>query len=78
MHFSPERGRVTEDRDRDSPEWSVASDAEGGMRRAVRAVTNQEQRAHLKPSDRDRKCVQQTESVVTVAEQFFQSTIYIA
>jgi hypothetical protein len=45
--------------------------AEGGMRRAVRAVTNQEQRALLKPSDRDRKCVQHTESVGTVAEQFF-------
>ncbi|WP_231186354.1 hypothetical protein [Haladaptatus sp. DYF46] len=42
MHFSPAGTAPTGAEAR--PEWSVASDAEGGMRRAVRAVRT--------PSDR--------------------------
>ena len=37
MHFSPER-RPSAREGAARPEWSVASDAEGGMWRAVRAV----------------------------------------
>ena len=38
IHFSPERARAVR-RAPARPEWSVASDAEGGTRRAVRAGT---------------------------------------
>jgi hypothetical protein len=40
IHFSPERALAVR-RAPACPEWSVASDAEGGMRRAGRAVPNQ-------------------------------------
>ena len=39
IHFSPERARAVR-RAPARPEWSVASDAEGGTRRAGRAVEN--------------------------------------
>jgi len=39
IHFSPERARAVR-RAPARPEWSVASDAEGGTRRAGRAISN--------------------------------------
>jgi len=54
MHFSPERALVVR-RAPARPEWSVASDAEGGTRRAGRAVTNH-------PSNRGRRLMTQPTS----------------
>jgi len=52
IHFSPERGRVTKERDRDSPEWSVASDAEGGSGERGEPETTQANHATCRPTHR--------------------------